>query len=99
MMESNPTETSAQVYVTTGNEYFEFKVAACSNVKVVLISEIGGQNSTYYEIGIGYNDNTNITIFDSKIGRVRNLICTNEIIENLCQKLLEFLRKFAKCYI
>ena len=86
MIESNPTETSAQVYITTRNEYFEFKVAACSNVKVVLISEIGGENSTYYEIGVGYNDNTNITIFDSKIGRIWNLICTDVIIENLCQK-------------
>ena len=76
MMESNPTETSAQIYATTRNEHFEFKVAACSNVKIVLISEIGGVNSTYYQIGIGYNDNTNITIIDSKIGRIRYLICT-----------------------
>ena len=68
MVESNPTETSAQVYATTRYEYFEFKVAACSNAKIVLISEIGGVNSTFYEVGIGYDGNTKITIFDSKEG-------------------------------
>ena len=69
MVESNPTETSSQVHTTTRYEHFGFKVAACANVKIVLISELGNENSTYYEIGIGYSDNTKIKIYDSKTGK------------------------------
>ena len=68
MVKADPSETSAQIYVTTRKEFFEFKVAACMNVKVILISELRNENTTYYEFGIGFSDNSKITIYDSKSG-------------------------------
>ncbi len=68
MMKVDPSERSAKVEATTRNEHIDFKVAACMNAKVALVTERDRDDSRYYEIGIGDSNNTKITIFDSDSG-------------------------------
>ena len=70
MVKTEPTSFYEQLSITTRNEYLEFKVAACRDSRLALFQELSPTNTNYYyEVGIGFTDNTQMYLFDSKQGK------------------------------
>ena len=69
MVATDPSDTYDMVSISTRNEYLEFKVAACKKAKVALFQELNPlDTSLFYEVGIGFSDNTQIFLSDSERG-------------------------------
>ena len=70
MVTTQPKNVYDDMFLSTRNEYLEFKVAACRDTRIGLFEEISpSSTSVFYEVGLGSSDNTQILLFDSKTGR------------------------------
>ena len=71
MVTTQPNDNYDMITLSTRNEYLEFKVAACKEARMALFQELNPTNtSLFYEVGIGYTDNTQIFLFDSETGKM-----------------------------
>ena len=68
MITTEPESPYDNIFMSTKNEYIEFKVAACKDTRVALFQDISPSTSVFYEVVLGSADNTQINLYDSKTG-------------------------------
>lgn len=71
MVTTQPNDNYDTITLSTRNAYLEFKVAACKEARMALFQEMIPTNASFfYEVGIGYTDNTQIFLSDSETGNM-----------------------------